>query len=193
MFDLGGFLVLTSLSFVAIRFAVPHQVRALRSAGLPVPAPTRMMVAQSFVFTFFMAGLGAATAPQVGYTLIGEQEVYVPLLAGIAGAVLSILGILGAYYGVIWRSAPPDELLLSERLRIGMGLVARMLFGGLVEEVQFRWGLMSAFAWAGSRILSGLTGWLAILLSSIVFSLYHLLGLRQLGTEVSTLTAGHPF
>jgi membrane protease YdiL (CAAX protease family) len=102
------------------------------------------------------------------------------VLPGIAGGVLG--GILLVMFV---RLAPPE--LASAQLRLDLPLVARVLYGGLTEEILLRWGVMTLLVWAAWRFLQRRTGepaagcvWIAILLSAVVFGLGHLPAARLL-------------
>lgn len=60
-------------------------------------------------------------------------------------------------------------------------LLARVLYGGITEEVLLRWGVMTGMTWLAWRFLQHRLGvvrptymWLAIVLSALVFGLGHL-------------------
>ncbi|HXV85742.1 MAG TPA: CPBP family intramembrane glutamic endopeptidase, partial [Gemmatimonadales bacterium] len=60
-------------------------------------------------------------------------------------------------------------------------LYARVLYGGITEEVLLRWGLMTAFTWLAWRYVQGKRGavypgvaWLAIAASAVLFGAGHL-------------------
>ena len=56
-----------------------------------------------------------------------------------------------------------------------MGIESRLLYGGIVEEVLIRWGLMSLLAWIFGLILSsGAALWSSIVVAGIVFGLAHM-------------------
>lgn len=189
MFTTEAFFILTLTCIIATLIAVPRQVKVLQGLGLPIPAPPAMMVAQSIILSILAAGLGAAFAGRVGLSISNaDQEIVTQLVAGIVAAAFLILGVLVIYYGIFRPRMPAQEVILSERLRLEMGILVRVLYGGLVEEVQFRWGLMSLIAWIGLLLApdrSNLPLWIAVVLSALVFAYYHFLGARQLGTNPS--------
>jgi membrane protease YdiL (CAAX protease family) len=60
-------------------------------------------------------------------------------------------------------------------------LYARVLYGGITEEVLLRWGLMTAFTWLAWRFFQGKRGavrpgltWLALAVSALLFAVGHL-------------------
>jgi hypothetical protein len=77
------------------------------------------------------------------------------------------------------RSFPPA--LSDLRRQFNPALAARVLYGGITEEVLLRWGFMTALVWLAWRVLQGRRGpvrsafvWLAIVTSALVFGLGHL-------------------
>ncbi len=64
------------------------------------------------------------------------------LIAGVLGGIL----LFGAF-----RYAPTAVAELQERFAIP--IVARVLYGGITEELLLRWGLMTALVWSAWRFL----------------------------------------
>lgn len=197
MFDLEAFVILSASCSVATLVSVPRQVRALKRLGFSVPAPVTAMMTQSLVLSVVAAALGATFAGRVGLHtgLHGDLPALLRtgVLAGAAAALASMAGIVVTYYGFFRRRLPAREVITSERLRLEMGLLTRMLHGGVVEEVQFRWGLMSLLAWLGALgtgSASALVQRVALVLSALMFALYHLAGSRQIGLELTGLSIG---
>lgn len=184
-----SFLVLAAASTLATLIAIPRQARAIRSAGLPLPVPVSMMIVQSLILSIAAAGIGAAFASQTGLELIDPAQGFIQTFAaGAIASVLSIAGILLIYYSIFRPRLRKEEVILGERLRLEMGILVRVLYGGIVEEVQFRWGLISLMAWVGILLFPDsweIILWLGVVLSAVVFALYHLAGSRQLGFEPS--------
>lgn len=153
----------------------------------------------------FLSTIGAA----VGATLSDRTGLPFTALRGTAGAgnVLNMLvmtllatalttvvifaGHYVIYYIVFRPRLPADYVVIGESVRLRMGILARILQGGLVEEVQFRWGAMSAVVWLGLRLFPGQVDamiWVGITMAAILFGLFHLMGAVQLG--IGTGSAG---
>jgi membrane protease YdiL (CAAX protease family) len=129
---------------------------------------------------------GARCAPRVGLgapflTSLAEGRPNWPLLADRvrfalpAGLIVAPLVALFFHWSAesLSRSAHPELADFS------FPLATRVFYGGVVEEILVRWGLMSFLAWAIARLFahgapSNSTFWIAIALSALVFSLGHL-------------------
>jgi hypothetical protein len=160
-------------------------------------------VAQTLVLISLATALGTAAAPRVGLqapafeALVAGQSVWAALAPEIGPAVL--LGGIGAvifitlYYGVFRPHLTAEEVKITEEFRGIMGLWGRLAYGGVVEEVMLRWGVMSVLAWLLSVITGRATDagmWIAIIISGILFGLGHLPSLIAQGLHVSPWLLG---
>jgi len=71
-------------------------------------------------------------------------------------------------------------------------ILARVLYGGITEEVLLRWGLMTALVWLWWRLVQGRRGsprtidyWLAIVVSALLFGAGHLPAAAMLVGELT--------
>jgi membrane protease YdiL (CAAX protease family) len=78
-----------------------------------------------------------------------------------------------------FRYAP--AAVAQQQDRFAIPIVARVLFGGITEELLLRWGLMTVLAWLAWRFLQQRRGpvragfvWLAIAVSALLFAAGHL-------------------
>lgn len=92
------------------------------------------------------------------------------LLAGVVGGVLLV---------AVSRVLPAALANIQERFVTP--IAARVLYGGITEELLLRWGLMTAFAWLAWRFLQRRGGpvrppfvWIAIAASALLFGVGHL-------------------
>ncbi|GAB4355653.1 MAG: CPBP family intramembrane metalloprotease [Cyanophyceae cyanobacterium] len=164
--------------------ALPSLVGA---APTPVPIATLQLVTavQGIVLVAITAFLGTLLGHRVGLrapvlaALVGgdrrdrrggslKPQLVPAAVGGLMGA-----GIILAFYGL-----SPAALRAMQGDPIP--LLARVLYGGITEEVLIRWGLMSFLAWGFWRLLGRRSGRglaiaiaLAILLSALVFGLAH--------------------
>ena len=102
----------------------------------------------------------------------------------LAATLLGFLGHLFIYYIVFRSRLQKGSIALAEQIRLAMGLPARVLQGGIAEEVQFRWGLMSLVAASGTLLAPNQSQGLILLsigASAFLFALFHLIGARQIG------------
>lgn len=168
--------------------AVAWLVTPTLLAGRELPAPLDVVVIataiQSAVLLAIAAAIGAWLAPRVG--------LHAPLLeAWLTGRSTSTVlqaqwlpGLIGAAFGAGLLHAfvlLAPEPLSALQDRTSMPLLARVLYGGLTEEVLVRWGLMTLLLWLFWRVVQGGVGepsaaiaWAAIIVSALVFGLAHL-------------------
>lgn len=167
-------------------------------AGKQLPVP--MWVAQlgstlqSCVMLAIAICVGAFLAPKVGLrapVLMAwaerkplaqvEKPVLVPgLVGGILGAVASLL---------VLNTAPPEM-----KVDMQLPVLARVLYGGITEELLMRWGFMTLVAWIIWRIFqrraakpSASVIVVAILVTALMFGIGHL---PAAALMVSKLTPG---
>lgn len=195
--------LITVLGAGAAAIAVPRQiqlvVRHTGGRGLPgIWTLTLASIAQYIVLVL----IGSV----VGVTLGVRAGLHSPWLAGLASAnpasgaplrqltaavsvtLVVFVPFTALYYGVFRRTLPPETVRRTEDLRRGMGLVARVLMGGVVEEIVFRFGVMSLIAWltisvAGAPEAIGM--WTAIVIAGVLFGLAHLPGGAAIGIPIT--------
>ncbi len=189
------FLILFSLCLVATAVAAPRQMRALHVAG--VGPPVAAAILSTVLVSGIAVGVGTLLAPEVGLhapffeAVVGGTSV-VPALAGqlpmgvLLGSIATA-GVLALYYGLFRGKLDPADVLRMERARLQVGMVARVLQGGIVEEVIFRWGALALFAWLGTALGGGSTlgMWFGIIMAGLLFGLAHLPGAVALGMRRS--------
>jgi hypothetical protein len=110
--------------------------------------------------------IASALKPQIAPGLTG----------GLAGGVAIISSWL------LWKPFLPVEFVTrAERLNKSLPFPTRLLYGGIIEELLLRWGVMTLLVWLAWRLLQKGQGKphtlffvIAILISSVVFGLGHL-------------------
>jgi len=199
-------LVLVAACVPGILVAIPRATdllldRLSRSGDGRLP-PRRLLVvaqtAQSLVVTTALAALGVAASARTGLgapffeRLVAGEKVGGELLAqtapglglGAAGALVFLL----AYYLVFRPRLDAETVSAMERLRRQSGLAGRLLYGGIVEEVLCRFGVMGGLLW-GITAIPGAPHeaalWPAILCSALLFGLGHIPSYRQAGCRGS--------
>jgi hypothetical protein len=158
------------------------------SANMPLPAPLWLIMAASSSQSALLVALavwgGVALAPAVGLRAPAFEAVALrrPIMSALKPQILP-----GLIAGV------PGGLLLFASLRLSPApiaalqgqftppLHARVLYGGITEEVLLRWGLMTVFTWLTWRFVQRKSGavkvglvWLAIAASALLFGAGHL-------------------
>ncbi|MDZ5472825.1 CPBP family intramembrane glutamic endopeptidase [Bacillus sp. 31A1R] len=102
-------------------------------------------------------------------------------------SLLCALINVAAYYLFFKRRVSLDTFTKAERSRTQLGIWTRIFYGGVVEEVIFRFGLMSFLVWLFNLFITNtiLSVWLSNLLASILFALAHLPGVYQMKVSVT--------
>ncbi|WP_028103021.1 CPBP family glutamic-type intramembrane protease [Pseudoduganella violaceinigra] len=145
-------------------------------AGKPLPMPmwaVQMIAAlQSSILLAIAVAVGACLAPKVGLrapllsALVSRaspwQALKPALLPGVAG------GLFGAVSIWLLSQAAPPQL----QVKTPVPLIARVLYGGITEELLLRWGFMTLVAWILWRLLQkrALTPPPAVIVASIFLS-----------------------
>jgi membrane protease YdiL (CAAX protease family) len=154
----------------------------------PLPAPLWVLslagLAQSALLLALATWAGVGLTPSVDLHAPAFEAVVTSrpigpalrpqLLPGLIAGVLAGIALFAAL-----RYAPAAVAQLQDRFAIP--IVARVLYGGITEELLLRWGLMTALAWLAWRFLQQRHGplragfaWLAIAVSALVFAAGHL-------------------
>lgn len=184
------------LGAVAVTAGVLPQL----TTGLALPAPMWLLMIASFAQSAVLMALavwsGVALAPAVGLRAPAFEAA---ATGGPVGVVLKpqlmpgvITGLLGgAFLFASLRLSPAPIAALQSRFT--PPLYARLLYGGITEEVLLRWGLMTFFTWLAWRMLQGRRGpvkpgfvWLAIVASALLFGAGHLPAARVLLGAIDT-------
>jgi membrane protease YdiL (CAAX protease family) len=158
------------------------------SAEMPLPAPLWLItlagILQSGLLLALATWAGVALAPTVGFraplfeTAATSRpiraELWSQIRPGVYAGVPAGLALL-----MFARVAPTEIVELAGRFE--PPLHARVLYGGITEEVLLRWGLMTSLTWLVWRLLQRpgeavrpAYVWIAIVASALVFGLGHL-------------------
>jgi membrane protease YdiL (CAAX protease family) len=155
---------------------------------MPLPGPLWLIMAASFAQSALVVALavwsGVALAPAVGLrapafeaaalrqsvTAAFRPQILPGLIAGMPGGLLLFASL---------RLSPAPIAALQGQFT--PPLYARVLYGGITEEVLLRWGFMTAFTWLTWRFVQRKRGpvnvelvWLAIAASALLFGAGHL-------------------
>jgi membrane protease YdiL (CAAX protease family) len=155
---------------------------------VPVPIDPVLLrllsTVQPTLLVLLAAALGLWAAPKVGldapvFRAWAEGRAVLPALRRQAPAAilagLAAAAILLAFWSFV-RGRPEAASLTAFEIP----LVTKLLYGGIVEELLLRWGLMSLFAWIIWRI-AGAPGkapawglWTALAAAALLFAFGHL-------------------
>jgi membrane protease YdiL (CAAX protease family) len=154
----------------------------------PLPAPLWLLMLasalQSGVLLALAVWAGVALAPTVAlrapaFEAAANGDPIAPALRPqlLPGGIAGLLGGLWLFFSLRVSPAPVATL----QGQFTPPLYARVLYGGITEEVLLRWGLMTLFAWLAWRFLQRRRGtitpglmWLAIAASAVLFGVGHL-------------------
>lgn len=149
------------------------------------PALLRALaVLQPTVLMMLAVALGLWAAPRVGFDApvvrawAGRRPIWPALRPQLTPAVLAGLAIAALLIGfwAVVRAQPFTAPLLA----FEMPLATKLLYGGIVEELLLRWGLMSLFVWiawragGAARPVPTWAVWSALVASSVLFAAGHL-------------------
>lgn len=114
-----------------------------------------------------------------------RYQIFPALSVGIGGALIFLI----AYYFIFMPFLDKKTIRCMRDLRMSVGIWGRVFYGGIVEEVLCRWGLMAFFVWIGALLLGSPTDlvlWAAIFISGLFFGLAHLPGYLLFGCKKTT-------
>lgn len=169
-------------------------------AGIPLPVLAALALIQPLLIMSICVAIGVGLAHRLGLrSYIIEQLEGVgavgpalrrdaPLAVAVAvGFVLVTVGLDAAFSP--WMPKPVESVGTGRSLAL---TVMGVLYGGIVEELMLRWGLMTLFAWLLWRVFqrgqgrpSGLLIGTALVLAAVLFGFGHL---PAAGTIFGSLT-----
>lgn len=188
------------IGVVVLTFSVVPVLLAQMPGPLPLPVPAILAVslAQSGVLLALMVWAGTAlsgplglAAPVTAALVQGDgvaaraafrRQALPGLLVGVASGAL-----------IVAATAIAPSALRAVGDTLQLGLPARMLYGGITEELLLRWGLMTLVAWLGWRFVqrgvgaptsSVMVGANAI--AALLFGAGHLPAVAALGVPLTT-------
>ncbi|AOZ94384.1 CPBP family intramembrane glutamic endopeptidase [Paenibacillus crassostreae] len=129
--------------------------------------------------------VGAFTVPKISI-LPTDIEFYNVLKYGFILGVTCSVGNILLYYFYLTKNISYHDYLAIEEHYSKMGILSRVFYGGFVEEVMFRWGIMSLVLWLSQLILKQINFhsiFFAIGISSILFALVHLPSIKMVIEE----------
>lgn len=203
------FLALVALGLPGVLALIPMalgQVNALppEMLDLPVPLTIALALLNSLILLAIAVTIGTLLAHRVGLrSLVAEKvrqgtPIWPPLrphiaMAFAAGLIFAAVVIgLDALINPFAGTELADGLAAEETSTLGAlltQLLMGILYGGIVEELLLRWGVMALFVWIGWRVAQRGQGkphpalvWTAIILAAILFGIGHLPALAGMVT-----------
>ena len=174
--SLLGVIGASSLLFAPLERLAPVTLEPVAVRLLSMIQPTILVIA--------FAALGAWAAPETGLDSPSVRawaagRPWWPSLktqfpSALTGGII-IGGLLVLFWRVIGSFEGADRLL-----QFDMPLVTKVLYGGIVEELLMRWGLMSLLVWvawhaSGSvRPIASWCYWVGLTISAVLFAAGHL-------------------
>ena len=157
-------------------------------ADMPLPAPLGLIMAASLLQSAVIVALavwgGVALGPAVGLRAPAFEAAAMrqPVMSVLRPQILPGV-IAGVPAGLLLFASLrfPPAAIGAIQTRFTPPLYARVLYGGITEEVLLRWGLMTVFTWLAWRIAQRKSGvvkpelvWLSIAASALLFGVGHL-------------------
>lgn len=197
---LSGLLVALSVpGIVLLGLATPAALEGLLADPPPAYVLALGTILQSLIITALFALMGSFMASRVGLSAPAIDAWFDgkdprPILAGqfraglpagmVAGAVIVALD-----HFVFRASIPAEIQLLSGEVTL-QGVASALTYGGILEEVWMRWGLMSLLGWllafVTGRQRLGLALGMANLVVAILFGVGHFGAVAAAVSELTT-------
>jgi hypothetical protein len=203
------FLALVALGVPGVLALIPMalgQVGALPPdmLDLPVPLTVALALLNALLLLAVAVAVGTLLAHRVGLrSLVAEKvrqdaAIWPQLrphikLAFVAGLIFAVVVLgLDALINPFAGTELADGLAGGETPTIGAlltQLLMGVLYGGIVEELLLRWGVMALFVWIGWRVAQRGQGlpspalvWTAIILAALLFGIGHLPAMASIVT-----------
>jgi hypothetical protein len=145
---------------------------------------SRLAILQTLFMIFILSLAGTALSPSTGLRdsileglLLGTRAVseLLPILwPTFVYAFVGLFIFLILYYGLIERIVDKKSLEIMAKMRIALGIDGCVLYGGVVEEIIGRWGLLNLttfFILLFTKSHFNLVIWSAIIISGLMFAI----------------------
>lgn len=194
--------VLSALGFLGVLAIIPNLLPLLQTLPADAPPPPVMLaltLIQSMVLIGVAATVGTWLTPRVGFAapvITGQRPL--SALGGLApfsllaGGIAGILVVAGDVF--LFRNHIPAQLYMLAQKPAWSEVAPALLYGGIVEEILMRWGLMTLITWLLYRLISGGKGpvspvfvWIGISSAAVLFGLLHLPYVELLGGGDATM------
>lgn len=173
------------LGVVALTVTVLPQLLVDVTLAVPQWLVLLASTAQSALLVAVAVWLGVVLAPKIGFRAAAFEA------AVTAGSIMSALrpqlrpglvaGVVGGVGLFAMGGSGFPAVLAEMEQQFTVPIMARVLYGGVTEELLLRWGLMTVLVWLTWRFLQHRCGtprplyvWLAIVVSALLFGAGHL-------------------
>lgn len=165
MFNWAMFLTLVSISIPGITISSIMLTHKTVSGKREVPIVVAIIL--QIVFLSIFVALGVALTNKISFN---TENIYISnwAEAALVGIGCSITHIL-IYYG-FFKPLLGKAFYKIEKHRNSIGIIPRILYASVVEELIFRWGILSLLLWLTQSVL------ISIAVSSLIFTLAHYQG-----------------
>jgi hypothetical protein len=183
--NVQAIILLLSLSLPGMLFMARSEKRLIQFLNPEEnPPPLWLRLVNHFVIVILFIILGVSFYQRAGFTLPSFTGIHT---ATILISVVTALIHVGYYYLIVVKRMDERSYNRVERSRRETGIFARVLYGGIVEEIMFRFGLLSFIMWALAFVFQNeLIGfWIANLAAAFLFALAHVPGMHQLNIKVT--------
>lgn len=145
-------------------------------------------LASHLILVGMFSAVGAFAVPKISM-IPTDMELYSILTHGLVLGTICSAGNLLFYYFFLKKTIPHNDYLAIEKHYRNMGILSRVFYGGFVEEVMFRWGIMSLVLWLSELIFKEVNLFSLVLafgISSILFALVHVPSIKLVIKEPKT-------
>ncbi len=127
------------------------------------------------------SGLGAFAANQVGFYFYSNEAILTGFIVGVICSTIHFM----MYYGYLKPKISPNDYAEIEAHYRQTGILSRVFYGGVLEEVIFRWSLLSLFVWIFQLV--GLDNQFSlntsVFVTSLLFAIVHIPSIKLVATK----------
>lgn len=172
---------------------------------LPLSLPLLKVIGliQSSVLLGIATFIGSNLAPRVGlstplieafYNKTGVRSIFSKqIIFGMIGGTIAYI-VSACVIKLVEPFLPPEYLAINQNPANQIPLITRILYGGIVEELLIRWGLMTFLIWLQWKVFQKGSGkpksaffGLGILIAAVIFGIGHLPALFSLISQPTIL------
>jgi hypothetical protein len=178
-------IVLVCLTLPGIFIAIPRLMHFMlkNNTESVVKRMSHFAIGQSFIMVFIMALAGSVLSKKTGlsapilYPLLEGTPIQLNIIDNLLSifsiTIIGLLIFLVMYYGLLNKAIGEGNKRIMQAMRKSIGLDGCMLYGGVVDEIIARWGLLNVTVFFGVLIIGNLSTqiiWFSIIISSILYT-----------------------